>query len=249
MSTDVATRSVALDPWKAAQAFKASGMFPDLQSEAQAYVKILAGDELGIPPMAAMGGINVIKGKATLSANLLATLVKRHPNYDYKVLAHDAEVCRIEFTQHGEVVGVSEFSTEDAKRAGLSGKNWLAYPQAMMFARALTQGVRWYCPDVTAGSAAYTPEELGAEPVDRGGSRIIDAVRPVDLLAAAMEEHGFTDEETQAVRDWITPKETRVDRIQSALDLLDEGNKGAVLAGVSFDGKELAPVNGEVVKP
>lgn len=239
MSTELANRSVALDPWKAAQAFKASGMFPDLKSEAEAYVKILAGQEMAIAPMAAIGGINVIKGKATLSANLLATLVKRHPAYDYRVVAHDANVCRIEFLQNGEVNGVSEFTAEDAKRAGLKGNNWTSYPQAMLFARALTQGVRWYCPDVTAGSAAYTPEELGAN---------VEPSR-MELLAGLMTEHGFDDDEKLAVREWIKPADTRDERVQSAIELLEEGNKAAVLAGVSFgvSHDEPEPVEGEVV--
>ena len=43
-----------LDPMTVARAFKESGMFPDLQSEAQAVVKIVAGQEVGFGPMAAM---------------------------------------------------------------------------------------------------------------------------------------------------------------------------------------------------
>jgi hypothetical protein len=238
MKAELMPRTVALDPWKAAQAFKASGMFPDLQSEAQAYVKILAGDELGIPPMAAMGGINVIQGKATLSANLLATLVKRHPAYDYKVIAHDTKVCRIEFTQNGEVSGVSEFSADDAKRAGLSGKNWSNYPQAMMFARALTQGVRWHCPDVTAGSAAYTPEELGA--VDE-----IDP-RPIDTLAELMAENGFSAEDKAGIKSWLTAEpDLKEVRINDAIGLLENGEADAVRICAGFDAE---PVTGEVVE-
>jgi hypothetical protein len=41
----------------------------------------------------------------------------------------------------------------------------------MLFARAMSNGVRWYCPDVTNGNAVYTPEELGAE-VDEDGNVI-----------------------------------------------------------------------------
>jgi hypothetical protein len=236
MSSDLTRRNMSIDPWKAAEAFKASGMFPDLKSEAQAYVKILAGEELGIAPMAAIGGIHVIQGKATLSANLLATLVKRHPAYDYKVTAHDDKVCRIEFFQNGEVNGVSEFTAEDAKRAGLGGKNWTAYPQAMMFARALTQGVRWYCPDVTAGSAAYTPEELGAE---------IEP-RPIDDLAALMSEHGFSTEDKAGIRDWLKAEPERKDeKISDAIALLENGETDGLRVCAGFDAET---VNGEVVK-
>ncbi len=53
---------------------------------------------------------------------------------------------------------------DDAKKAGLSGKDvWKKYPRNMLFYRALTSGVRLYCPDVTGGVVVYTAEEIGAE--------------------------------------------------------------------------------------
>lgn len=158
-----------LDPMTVARAFKESGMFPDLRSEAQAVVKIVAGQEVGFGPMASMQAVQMIQGKPTFSANALAALVKRHPAYDYRSVEHTDEVCRLEFTQHGEPIGVSEFTMADAQRAGIAGgQSWKKYPKAMLFARALSQGVRWYAPDVTAGSAAYVPEELEAS-AESGG--------------------------------------------------------------------------------
>ncbi len=175
------------NPTEIANVFKASGLFPDLKSEAQAFVKVIAGRELGIGPMAAMQGLFVIEGKVTFSANLLAAQVKQSPTYDYLVREHGAAGCRIDFLQNGEVIGTSEFTMEDATRAGVAGKsNWKRYPKAMMFARALSQGVRWYCPDVTAGSPAYVPEELGAETTAEG-EPITAEVVPAPELAASRE--------------------------------------------------------------
>ena len=74
-------------PSQVARAFQESGLFPDLRSEAQAFVKIVAGQELGLGPLASVSGLNVIKGRVTFSANLLASMVKRHPSYDYRVTA------------------------------------------------------------------------------------------------------------------------------------------------------------------
>lgn len=151
-----------LDPMTIARAFKESGMFPDLRSEAQAVVKIVAGQEVGFGPMASMQAVQMIQGKPTFSANALAALVKRHPSYNYRAVEHTAEVCRLQFFEDGEESGVSEFTMADAQTAGIAGgQNWRKYPKAMLFARALSQGVRWYAPDVTAGAAAYVPEELG----------------------------------------------------------------------------------------
>jgi hypothetical protein len=219
--------------------FQQSGLFPDLRSEAQAYVKVLAGQELGIGPMAAVAGLNVIKGRVTFSANLLASLVKSNPNYDYRVTAHTAKGCRIVFLQDGEEIGVSEFTAEDAQRAGLSGQNWSKYPKAMMFARALTQGVRWYCPDVTSGTPAYVPEEIGEpEPVE---AEVVEDNRPredrrIDYLAVLIDDYGFDDDQRAALRDYI--KEGGGEAIESAIGLLEDANPSALLAGLEYEATE-----------
>lgn len=44
----------------------------------------------------------------------------------------------------------------------------MVYPQNMLFARAISSGVRRYCPDVFNGNLVYVPEELGAQ-VDEDG--------------------------------------------------------------------------------
>jgi recombinational DNA repair protein RecT len=53
---------------------------------------------------------------------------------------------------------------KDAKAAGLDGKDvWKKYPRNMLFGRAMTNGCRWYCPDIFGGKSVYTPEELNAD--------------------------------------------------------------------------------------
>jgi hypothetical protein len=219
--------------------FQRSGLFPDLQSEAQAYVKVLAGQELGIGPMAAVAGLNVIKGRVTFSANLLASLVKSHPIYDYRVVSHTDTTCEIAFLQDGEKIGVSEFTIQDAKRAGLTGRAWSAYPKAMMFARALTQGVRWYCPDVTSGTPAYVPEEIAG---DSGSEEIQEAEivqsnqpredRRINDLAALVDDYEFDDEQRSGLREFI--REGGSEAIESAIHLLEEGNPSALFAGIEY---------------
>jgi hypothetical protein len=212
-----------------ATAFSKSGLFPNVKSPEQAFVLILAGQEMGVGPMEAVSGITLIQGKPTMSANLLAALVKRHPRYDYRVADHSDTTCRIEFLQDGEVSGVSEFTLEDARKAGLGGnQTWKKYTAALLFARALTQGVRWYAPDVTS-SAAYTPEELGgdAEPEP------VAEPQPLNDLAQLVEEVGFSQEERAALRNWI--RQNPEVHTATAVDLLRDGNKGAVMAGVEFE--------------
>lgn len=146
-----------------AEVFVQSGMFKDSKSLAQAIVKIQAGQELGLPPFAAMRGFDVIEGKPAPNAGLTAALVRRSGRYDYRVLRSDTSACELEWLDHGRAIGTSSFTVEEAKAAGLAGKQvWRAYASDMLFARALTRGARRFCADVFLGSV-YTPEELGAD--------------------------------------------------------------------------------------
>lgn len=176
------------DPIAIAKHFASSGYFKDARDMSQAVVKIVAGEELGIGPMASMQGIHVIEGKPSLSANLLATLVRKHPDYDYRVVQVNDKGAEIAFTRNSEKLGDSIFTVEQAQRAGLmrDGSGWKKYPEAMCFARALSQGVRWYCPDVTAGSVALLPEELGAAVDDRGELVPDDAPEPAEVEATVV---------------------------------------------------------------
>ena len=145
------------------KAFAESGMFPDIKSAAQAVVKIQAGAEMGIPPFAAMSGIHIIQGKPTIGAGLMAANVKASNKYDYKVVEQSEKVCSIDFYKGKELLGNSTFTYEDAKKAGT--KNLDKFPKNMLFARAISNGVKFYCPDVFSGPV-YTPEEFDVQTQD-----------------------------------------------------------------------------------
>src|SRR5262249_34839390 len=116
-----------------------SGLFGDVRDAAQAVVKILAGRELGVGPVASMAGINVIRNRAALGANLIPALIRRSGRYDYRIRRLDEQGCEIEFRLGKEVIGVSRFTMDDARKAGLAGgENWRKYPRNMLFARAMS---------------------------------------------------------------------------------------------------------------
>ena len=174
----------SISPLKATEAMVKSGYFSDVRSMAQGYVKVLAGEELGLTPFASMTGLTIIEGKLGMTANLMATLLQEHTDYDYKVVESTNEKAVIEFYVHREgrddLIGISEFEIADAQRAGLvkQKSNWEKWPKAMCFARALTQGIRTYCPIVTKGSPAYTVEELGVEVNEAGDAVNVPATQP-----------------------------------------------------------------------
>ena len=168
------------DLQRLARLFSASGLFgravgnPD-QHMAECAIKLLAGLECGFGSFASIAGVSVINGRPGFGANLLAQAIKRHPLYDYRVLEKTDQVCRIRFLEgkgkEKEELGVETFTIAMAERAGLikNGGPWKQYPEAMLFARCLSAGMRTHCPDAL-GVAAYTPEELGAQgQIDENG--------------------------------------------------------------------------------
>ena len=159
MKTEVTTLTTmnTTDMMNVSKAFYESGMFTDIKSIAQAMVKISAGAEIGIPPFAAMTGIHIIQGKPTIGAGLIASRVKGSGKYDYKVIEASEKVCSIDFYQGATKIGNSTFTIEDAKKA--LTKNIDKFPKNMLFARAISNGVKWYCPDVFSGPV-YVPEEM-----------------------------------------------------------------------------------------
>jgi hypothetical protein len=154
-----------IDVFKLGEVFAKSGYFTDAKDASQAIVKILAGREIGVGAMASMSGIHLVQGKPTLSANLIASLIKnKNSGYNYRVLEMSETVCEIEFFERGESIGKSKFTIEEAKNAGLTGKDvWKKFAKNMLFARAISNGAKWFCPDIFNGVPVYSPEEMGAE--------------------------------------------------------------------------------------
>ena len=154
----------AADALTIGETFFKSGMFSDIKSAQQAVVKIMAGAEMGISPFAAMSGIHIIQGKPTIGAGLMAARVKGFGKYDYRVLEHTDKICSIEFGTKVpgsdiKSLGISTFTIEDAKKAGT--KNLDKFPKNMLFARAMSNGVKWYTPDIYE-NPVYVPEEMEA---------------------------------------------------------------------------------------
>ncbi len=154
---------------QASEIFLKSGFFKDVHSREQAVTKILAGREHGFGAFTSMSKIHIIQGKIELSAELLATAIKRSDRYNYRVVKWNNDVCTLDFYECSPLtankwvkVGDSSFSMQDAKTAGLGGNAWNKYPRNMLYARALSNGQAIFCPDVV-GSRVYTEGEISGE--------------------------------------------------------------------------------------
>lgn len=177
------------------------------------FMALETGAMLGVHPMAALQGINVIEGKASIAPSLMQALVRR-AGHKIRVdvtgtieggdLAATAKLTRSDEPDEPYTVTWTPF---DAVRAGLldsyeadengiyiplarSDKNiakpWETYLRSMLKWRAQSEVVRDGAEDVLMG-VHYTPEELGSVVDDEGH------VEPVTVYQVVEQENALIE--------------------------------------------------------
>lgn len=123
---------------------------------------MLAGGELGLSPLTAMGAFDVIQGRASARAITIRALAQAQ-GHEIVMVESTSTRCRMK----GRRRGSSEWQTVDwtidrAKQLGVTGKaNWRNQPQAMLVARATSEICRLVASDALLGIAGgYSTEEL-----------------------------------------------------------------------------------------
>jgi hypothetical protein len=221
MNNQLQTTTIS-DVMHIAKAFSESGMFPDIKSVAQAAVKIQCGKELGIPPFAAMSGIHIIQGKPTIGAGVMAAMVKASGKYNYRVTEQTDKVCSIDYYEGAEMIGTSTFTIEDAKKAGT--KNTDKFPRNMLFARAMSNGVKWYTPDVFAGPV-YVPEEMEFPMIQEPTKRILTDEQFQSAIVKIKDGECIKGS-TVTVYDWVKTECQLTEAQQSTFNLLNTTDNG-----------------------
>lgn len=169
-----------------AEVLAKSTLMPDaLKNKApDVVVQILAGQELGLAPMASIRGVHIVQGKPILSADTMVGLVLASGLCEYFAqIEASASSVTFETKRKGSPVPQRcTWTMEDAKRAAINAKdNWRAHPRQMLSARARAELARSVYPDVLAG--VYVPEEH----VD------VRPLAPSDVVDAEFTEHAPTD--------------------------------------------------------
>lgn len=187
---------------------------------AKLLVKILKGRELGLSPVSSASNIYVVDGKACLESSLMGALIKKSNKYRYVLKELTNKKCTIVFLEkiEGEwkEIGTSTFDFEDAKLAGLTEKaTYRKYPRNMLFSRALSNGARWFCPDILGGSA-YLPDEVepGAFETPARPLEVQTASPEAQEMAGAIEQQPepakvitvSVKERAEAVREEMKPE-------------------------------------------
>lgn len=121
---------------------------------------ILAGQELGMKPMATLKSIDVIQGTPALRAHAMRAIVQSH-GHDIELIESTPDLCRMRGRRKGsENWQPVTWDMARATQLGLTGKDqWKKQPQTMLIARATGELCRLIASDVLHGMP-YAAEEL-----------------------------------------------------------------------------------------
>lgn len=133
-------------------------------------VAVQTGAELGLKPMQSLQGISVINGRPGVWGDAMWALILSHPEYEDSHEEKTDTHCTVTLKRRGKSAVIVTFSMDDAKKAGLAGKQgpWQTAPKRMLQMRARAFAARDLFADALKGIKSI--EELRdypADPVER----------------------------------------------------------------------------------
>lgn len=137
---------------------------------ANAFVAAETGAALGLEPLQALASIAVINGRATLSSDLMAAVIRR-AGHTLRIVENSPESVTATLIRADDKK--FEFAVtwdkDKATKAGLWGQRgpWSQYPTQMLRARAITEVARQGASEALMGMI-YSPEDFGATITDTG---------------------------------------------------------------------------------
>jgi len=137
---------------------------------ANAFVAAETGAALGLEPLQALASIAVINGRATLSSDLMAAVIRR-AGHTLRIVENSPESVTAILIRADDKTFKFEVTWDKNKamKAGLWGQRgpWSQYPAQMLRARAITEVARQGASEVLMGMI-YSPEDFNATITDIG---------------------------------------------------------------------------------
>ena len=137
---------------------------------ANAFVAAETGAGLGLEPLQALSSIAVINGRATLSADLMAAIIRR-AGHTLRIVENNPESVTAILIRADDKTFKFEVTWDKNKamKACLWGQRgpWSQYPAQMLRARAITEVARQGASEVLMGMI-YSPEDFNATITDTG---------------------------------------------------------------------------------
>lgn len=135
-----------------------SGLFEDITDAAQAFMKILKGQELGLPVTASMQAFDIIRKKLFIKPATIGALINTCGYGSYRVVEQTDQVCTMHFARKYPGQGWVDcppvsYTIQEAKAHGLVERSphWKASPAHMLYQRCMGRGGAMYFPELLAG--------------------------------------------------------------------------------------------------
>ena len=143
------------------------------------------GAEVGLKPLQALQNLAVINGRPALWGDSVIAIVRASPLCEYVIETDDGHTATCKVKRRGEPEQVRTFSVDDARSAGLAGKQgpWTQFPKRMRQMRARAFALRDVFPDVLRGLPVA--EEIMDTPTERhmGQAELVQPDPPKELPA------------------------------------------------------------------
>ncbi len=161
---------------------------------------ILAGKEVGLPPISALQSFDVIQGQPRLRAHAQRALLQR-AGHQIQLVESTPAVCRMRGRRKGDTEwqGVT-WTIERAQALGLTTKDqWRKQPQTMLVARATSELCRLVAADALS-AVPYSAEEMGDRPTVPVQAKVT-AAEYLDGPADPVEPAPVVDTSTGEIQD------------------------------------------------
>jgi len=165
-----------------------SGLLPEaLRGKVpEVMMQIMAGQELGLAPMASLRSFSIIGGKPVMSADAMVAVVLGSGKCEYFHRVGEGTDKSVTYAtkRRGREEQRCTWSIEMAKTAALNMKdNWRTFPRAMLASRAKSELARDVYSDILAG--IFTAEEMERSSPSVVSEQIDDA----EIVEARWSEH------------------------------------------------------------
>lgn len=227
---------------------------------ANAFVAAETGAALGLEPLQALASIAVINGRATLSSDLMAAVIRR-AGHTLRIVENSPESVtatliraddkKFEFTV--------TWDKDKAVKAGLWGQRgpWSQYPTQMLRARAITEVARQGASEALMGMI-YSPEDFGATITDTGEvieAEIVDeppakpatAAKPKPKPAAAPSQPAPLDKPLTPAQASVAKGLETLSFTQAAYTDLCKRCLGQIVAVTALNDEQAATLHAELL--
>lgn len=211
------------------------------------------GAEVGLKPLQALQNLAVINGRPALWGDSVIAIVRGSPLCEYVIETDDGQTATCTVKRRGEPEQIRTFSVDDARAAGLAGKQgpWSQFPKRMRQMRARAFALRDVFPDVLRGlPVAEELQDMAHAPVEKhmGQAEVVQPERPqalpewpADKWAAALPKMLAGIAQGKSVDDalaWLRAKATVTPEQEQ--ELRDEAAAQQQAAAPAADTEQLA---------